>query len=135
MLFQLSLILSGLDFYLFYCFKFNELDERQIKLTTEFKAYQQRFQYTHEDIHSRENRISQMEYELEDVANQLEMSKSHLQDLQNSNANLKSDYDTLLEAKRNTDREITRLETTVSELQMDFTSNHQQLKKEVRLKL
>jgi chromosome segregation ATPase len=107
------------------------LDERQIKLTSEFKAYQQRFQFTHDDIQARENRISQIEFDLEDTSNQLQVTKSQLQDLQTSNASLKNDYDVLLEQKRNTDREITRLESTVSELQMDFTANHQQLKKEV----
>ena len=49
----------------------------------------------------------------------------------NANETLKNDYDQLMEQKRNAEKEITRLETTLSEIQMNFTSSHQQLKKEV----
>jgi len=49
------------------------------------------------------------------------------------NENLKNDYEQLMEQKRNAEKEITRLETTLSEIQMNFTSSHQQLKKEVTL--
>ena len=100
-------------------------------MTTEFRTYQQRFQYTQEDIQVRENKLSQLEYDLEESANQFQMSKSQNQDLQTANTNLKKDIDMLMEQKRNSEREITRLESNVSELQMDFTTAHQQLKKEV----
>ena len=107
------------------------MDDRQIKLTNEFKAYQQRFQFTHDDIHSRENKISQLEYELEDTANLTQINKNQIHDLQTVNAGLKADVDCLVEQKKNADREITRLEANVTELQMDFAATHQALKKEL----
>ncbi len=72
-----------------------------------------------------------MEYDLEESANSLRLSKTHFQELEQANLNLKNDYDELCEQKRNADRELTRMESTISELQMDFTETHQQLKKEV----
>lgn len=93
--------------------------------------YQQRFQFTQEDIQQREAKLSQLEYELEEASNQLQLTKCQNQELQNEVNNLKGDLNVMIEQKRNSDREITRLESTVSELQMDFTSSHQQLRKEI----
>lgn len=109
----------------------NELENRLSKLQADFKAYQQKYQYTHDDIISRENKYVQLEYELEEVGNQLQLIKTQNQELLNTNSNFKNDYEQLLEQKRNCEKEITHLESTISELQMNFTSNHQQLKKEV----
>lgn len=109
----------------------NELENRLSKLQADFKAYQQKYQYTHDDIISRENKYVQLEYELEEVGNQLQLIKTQNQELLNTNSNFKNDYEQLFEQKRNCEKEITHLESTISELQMNFTSNHQQLKKEV----
>lgn len=116
------------------CFflKYDDLDNRLLKLQNEFKCYQQKFQYTLDDINARENKVIQLEYELEEVSNQSQLIKSQNQELLNANENLKNDYDQLMEQKRNAEKEITRLETTLSEIQMNFTSSHQQLKKEVK---
>lgn len=103
------------------------------KLTNDFKMYQQKFQYTSEDILVRDNKIVQMEYEVEESKNECQMIKSQCQELMHANNSLKADYDQLIEQKRNCDKEITRLESTISELQMNLTSTHQQFKKEVVL--
>ena len=104
-----------------------------MKLQSDFKNYQHKFQFTVDDINARENKITQLEYELEEITNQLQLVKLQNQELLNANDNLKNDYDQLLEQKRNAEKEITRLETTLSEIQMNFTSSHQHLKKEVIL--
>jgi chromosome segregation ATPase len=111
--------------------KFEDLDSRLLKLQNEFKSYQQKFQYTIDDINARENKSIQLEYELEEVSNQSQLLKSQNQELLNTTESLKNDYEQLMEQKRNAEKEITRLETTLSEIQMNFTSSHQQLKKEV----
>ena len=111
--------------------KYEDLDSRLLKLQNEFKNYQQKFQFTIDDINARENKLIQFEYDLEETSNQAQLIKSQNQELLNANENLKNDYEQLLEQKRNAEKEITRLETTLSEIQMNFTSSHQQLKKEV----
>ena len=95
------------------------------------KHFQQKYQYTFEDITCRDNKITQLEYEIEETTNQAQMIKLQNQELLNANGNFKNDYDILLEQKRNAEKEITRLESVASELQMNFTSSIQQLKKEV----
>ena len=45
--------------------------------------------------------------------------------------NLKNDIDQLIEHKRNGEKEITHLEQSISELQLNLTNTHQQHKKEV----
>ena len=107
------------------------MDNRLLKLQNDFKAYQQKYQYTNDDINTRENKVTQLEYELEEITNQLQLVKFQNQELLNSQDHLKTDFDQLMEQKRNAEKEITRLETTLSEIQMNFTSSHQQLKKEV----
>lgn len=103
-----------------------------MKLQNEFKSYQAKYQYTLEDIQTRDNKLTQIEYDLEETSNQLQITKHQNQELINVNNNLKSDFDQLLEQKRSCEKEITQLESNISELQMNFTSSHQQLKKEVR---
>ncbi len=96
-------------------------------------AHQQRYQFTIDDIAIRDNKLTQLEYELEETLNHSQMIKQQNQEILNSNKNAKLDYDHLLEQKRIADKEITRLESTVSEIQMTFTSSHQQLRNEVHL--
>ena len=107
------------------------MEERLGKLTNEFKAYQQRFQYTSDDIESRDNKLTQLEYEIEELKNELQMAKNQFHELNNVNNSLKIDYDELLEQKRNKDKDNQNLENTITELQMNFTQNTQQLKKEI----
>lgn len=111
--------------------KYEELDGRLMKLTNEFKNYQQKFQFTSEDVQLRDGKIVQMEYEIEESKNDLQMLKTQHQELLQANNSLKEDYEQLLDLKQNCEKEITRLESTISELQMNFTSSHQQLKKEI----
>jgi chromosome segregation ATPase len=107
------------------------LEDRLLKMQNEFKSFQQKFQYTYEDMLTRDNKITQLEYDLEESMNQSKLIKLQNQELLNVNENLKVDYDELIEQKRNCEKEITRLEGNISEIQMNFTSVHQQLKKEI----
>ncbi|CAF0853486.1 unnamed protein product [Brachionus calyciflorus] len=109
----------------------NDLDERLNKLTNEFKAYQQKFQYTLDDIVSRDNRLTQCEYEVEETKNELQMAKNQFQELLLSHNSLKLDYEQILEQKKNKDKENANLENTITEIQMNFTQTSQQLKKEI----
>ena len=114
--------------------EYNDLEDRLGRVQSDFKAHQQRYQYTADEINSRENKIIQLEYEIEETSNQLQLVRLQNQELTSSNSNLKQDFDQLIEQKRNAEKELTRMESVVSELQMNFTSTHQQLKKEVSLK-
>ncbi len=107
------------------------MEDRLLKMQNEFKSFQQKFQYTYEDMLTRDNKITQLEYDLEESMNQSKLIKLQNQELLNVNENLKVDYDELIEQKRNCEKEITRLEGNISEIQMNFTSVHQQLKKEI----
>ena len=98
---------------------------------SEMKAYQQKYKFTNEDIEMRDNRLIQAEYDLEEATNQIESMKSKNNGLVVATNTLKDDYDQLVEQKRNAEKEITRLEEVISELQMNLTSSHQHLKKEV----
>ncbi len=111
--------------------EYNDLEDRLGRVQSDLKAYQQRYQYTADEINSRENKIIQLEYEIEETSNQLQLVRLQSQELTSSNSNLKQDFDQLIEQKRNAEKELTRMESVVSELQMNFTSTHQQLKKEV----
>ena len=95
------------------------------------KAYQQKYKFTNEDIEMRDNRLIQAEYDLEEATNQLESIKSKNNELVVATNTLRDDYDQLMEQKRNAEKEMTRLEEVISELQMNLTSSHQHLKKEV----
>lgn len=114
--------------------EYNDLEDRLGRVQSDLKAHQQRYQYTADEINSRENKIIQLEYEIEETSNQLQLVRLQNQELTSSNSNLKQDFDQLIEQKRNAEKELTRMESVVSELQMNFTSTHQQLKKEVSLK-
>ena len=113
----------------------NELDTQLEQYKTDYRTYQQKYQYTAEDIAKRDNKLTQMEYEFEETLNHSQILKQQNQELINANNSAKSDYDNLVEQKRNSDKEITRLESAISELQMSFTSTHQQLKMEVSFQL
>lgn len=112
-------------------FQFNELDKELGRVQDEYRSYQHKYQYTGEDIASRENRANQLEYELEESANQCHLLKSQNSEVVSAISSAKADYEQLLEMKRNCDRENTRLESCLSELQMTFTSSQQQLKNEI----
>ncbi len=99
------------------------------------KLHIQKYQYTADEINSRENKIVQLEYENEETANQLQLTKLQNNELLTSNNNLKQDFELLIDQKRNAEKELTRMESVISELQMNFTSTHQQLKKEVNFNL
>jgi len=99
------------------------------------KLHIQKYQYTADEINSRENKIVQLEYENEETANQLQLTKLQNNELLTSNNNLKQDFELLIDQKRNAEKELTRMESVISELQMNFTSTHQQLKKEVKFNL
>lgn len=108
-----------------------DLDDRLAKVATDFKIHQQKYIYTADEMNSRESKLIQLEYENEETMNQLQLIKLQNQELMNTNINLKQDFDHLIEQKRNLEKELTRMESVISELQMNFTSTHQQLKKEV----
>jgi len=80
---------------------------------------------------SRENRATQLEYDLEETINQLQLLKNQNSELLKANASARADYDSLLEAKRSVDKENMRLESSISEIQLNFTSSCQQLKAEI----
>jgi len=80
---------------------------------------------------SRENRATQLEYDLEENMNQLQLLKNQQVELLKANASAKTDYESLLDLKRNTDKENMRLDANISEIQMNFTSSCQQLKAEI----
>ena len=101
------------------------------KCQHDFKAYQQKFQFTIEDINVRENKQTQLEYELEEALNHSQIIKQQNQELLHANSGAKLDYERLADQKRQAEKEITRLESAISELQMSFTSSHQQLRNEV----
>jgi chromosome segregation ATPase len=102
-----------------------------LKLTNDFKSYQQKFQYTNDDVQARESKISNLEFELDEVQNQAHLVRLQNQDLLNAQTSLKCEYENLVEQKRNCEKEITHLEGSISDLQMTLTTTHQQFKKEV----
>lgn len=101
-----------------------------MKLTSEFKQYQQKFQYTQEDMEIREGKLYNMEFELDEAQNQAHLLKLENQELQKARATFKADYDSLAEQKSECEREITRLEGCISDLQLNLTTSHQQFNKE-----
>lgn len=111
--------------------KCNDLDSRLLRMGNEFKSYQQKYQYTLDDIQMHETKLSNMEFELEEAQNQIHLLRLENQDLNNTYSNLKADFEYLSEQKANCEREITRLEGSISDLQMELTSAHQQFKKDV----
>ena len=111
--------------------KWIELEERLSKCQADLQAHQLSYQYTVEDVAVRDAKNQQLEYDLEELTNQIEMTKKQNQELLNANTQFKDDFDQLMDQKRKAEREITQLESANSELQMNFTSTHQQLKKEV----
>lgn len=63
--------------------------------------------------------------------NQLQMLKSQNYELNNLNNTYKIENERLIEQKRSLEKEITRLEQVISELQLNLTNSQQQQKKEV----
>lgn len=112
-------------------FQVNELDKELSRVQDDYRSYQHKYQYTGEDIASRENRANQLEYELEESQNQCHLLKSQNSEVMSAISSAKADYEQLLEMKRNCGRENARLESCLSELQMTFTSTQQQLKNEI----
>ena len=112
----------------------DELEDRLTKSQSDLKSHIQKYQYTADEINHRENKIVQLEYENEETSNQLQLIKLQNNELMTSNNNLKQDFEVLIDQKRNAEKELTRMESVISELQMNFTSTHQQLKKEVKFK-
>lgn len=111
--------------------KFLNLEERYNKLSSDTRYYQNKYKFTAEDIAKHENHIGQIEYQLEETMNQLQMLKSQNYELNNLNNTYKIENERLIEQKRSLEKEITRLEQVISELQLNLTNSQQQQKKEV----
>lgn len=101
-----------------------------MRMANEYKSYQQKYQYTLDDIQMHETKLSNMEFELEEAQNQIHLLRLENQDLSNTHSNLKTEYECLSDQKASCEKEITRLEGSISDLQMELTSAHQQFKNE-----
>lgn len=54
-------------------FQCNDLDSRLMRIANEYKSYQQKYQYTLDDIQMHETKLSNMEFELEEAQNQIHL--------------------------------------------------------------